>query len=98
MLSCQRLCLDKEVGCPCEDCRLWIPSEQHYNCINNFIASKAGEVNNYAKIACGVGKKGEGDVICTQQDVADVFGVTREAIRQTEVKALKRLKKLLKGW
>ena len=98
MLSCQKLCLDKEVSCPCEDCRLWIPSEQHYNCINNFIASKAGDVNNLAKVACGVAKEGEGDAIATHQEIADIFGCSREAIRQREEKALKRLKKLLKEW
>ena len=46
---------------------------KHYNCINNFIASKAGDVNNLAKVACGVAKEGEGDAIATHQEIADIF-------------------------
>lgn len=97
MLTCLSACRKHDVSCPIEDCRLWIPSEPHLNCIQEFIDSKAGNINNYAKVACGMQKQSEPDAICTHKEIGDIFGVTREAIRQQEVKALAKLREELRG-
>ena len=98
MLSCLELCKTEGVSCPCEDCRLWIPAEKHYNCINKFIEDKAGDVNHRAQTNAGVSKTGDIDAICTLQEIGDALGMTREGVRQIENKALRKLKRLLKDW
>lgn len=98
MLSCLSACRKHDVSCPVEECRLFIPSEEHLNCIQEFIDSKAGDLNNHAQTNSGMEKKGDMDPICTLQEIGDVFGVTRERARQVEAGALKRLSKRLKGF
>jgi hypothetical protein len=115
MLSCLSACRKHNVSCPiveCKlyipseqhlnciqevECKLYIPSEQHLNCIQEFIDSKAGQINNRAQTNAGVEKKGDLDALCSLQEVGDVFGLTRERIRQVERTALKKLERKLKG-
>ena len=96
MLTCLSACRKHDVSCPVEECRLWIPSEPHLNCIQEFIDGKAGNINNYSKVVCGMEKEGDGDALATHKEIGDIFGVTREAIRQTEQKALAKLKRKLR--
>lgn len=97
MLSCLSACRKHNVSCPIVECKLYIPSEQHLNCIQEFIDSKAGQINNRAQTNAGVEKQGDLDAICSLQEVGDVFGLTRERIRQVERGALKKLERKLKG-
>jgi hypothetical protein len=72
MLSCLSACRKHNVSCPIVECKLYIPSEQHLNCIQEFIDSKAGQINNRAQTNAGVEKKGDLDALCSLQEVGDV--------------------------
>lgn len=81
MLSCLEKCRELEVSCPCEDCRLWVASEENFNCVQHVIE-------------CGKGCQSEKEMDC--RTVAKIIGLSHQGVINTERRAFQKLKGKLK--
>jgi len=97
MLSCLELCKKYKVGCPSEnkDCRLWIPSEKHYNCIDDFVRQTSIIEDNRKKPHS---KKKNSNIVptATFRQISDALGITKQAVDQIVQKSLIKLQKKMK--
>lgn len=82
MLSCLEKCKELEVSCPCKECRLWVPSEDYLNCVQQVI-------DHYPA-------SGAEDRQMGVRDVGEILGVSGQRVHQIEKVALKKLTGKLK--
>lgn len=82
MLSCLEKCKELETSCPCDSCRLWVPSEKYLNCIQQVIEHYPVSGDNNREM--GV------------RQVGEILGLTGSRVHQIEQVALKKLLKHMK--
>jgi hypothetical protein len=78
MKACLKACIDFEVSCPNNDCRNWIYSEKHLNCVFKIIEANPE----------GMDLEEIGNVLCISKQA--VFQIEEKAIRHIRPLILKK--------